>query len=342
MKATRCWNDHHGIAHICYSGLCGSLEDYQSILTLLLDAGADANYVDYWSETALLRAVKSSSPTSLVRLLTEAGGDTNISISDEYDIILLAALRGGDSNFRYLANHFKTHDPASHWFQIAPNLGSSCFEDDMDRICRCLQARGHIETKNRHGWTPLQCAAFSGNVTMAKTLLAYGADIEAKEPIGNWTPLYIACSQRHEDMVKFLLESNAKVIEVAPHGLLFDQLDTPGRHGTTVWNGHPIHLAASRRHRRIVALLLDHGPDINARLNSLSYTGGPTALHIAVDCMDLDLAQDLVKRGASVKGVANEVWINQIVKFEGYEELWEELRKGIEGEGVEYTYDPIL
>ena len=48
-------------------------------------------------------------------------------------------------------------------------------------------------------------------VELAGIFLQHGADIEARHPLSNMTPLSLAVEQGHLEYVKFLLEQGAKV-----------------------------------------------------------------------------------------------------------------------------------
>jgi hypothetical protein len=97
----------------------------------------------------------------------------------------------------------------------------------------------------------------------------------------------------------------------------------------------------------ITAMLLDAGADVEA---STGTTGpwplhGPRALHIAlgtgvsygIDAKPLDhsrlrIARMLIERGASVETVADHLQLSDLVKFEGYEDVWDHVRLGLSSE----------
>lgn len=64
---------------------------------------------------------------------------------------------------------------------------------------------------NRPGWTPLHYAAASGDVDIAKLLLAQGARVDAVSPpaSGKFTPLMMAAREGQDDVALFLLGQGA-------------------------------------------------------------------------------------------------------------------------------------
>jgi len=71
---------------------------------------------------------------------------------------------------------------------------------------------GKLEGEQQHmgGYTPLHWAAIHDVVAAAKTLLAKGADINAKN-LGNNTPLKVAKSWRKNNMIEFLKSKGGKL-----------------------------------------------------------------------------------------------------------------------------------
>lgn len=121
-------------------------------------------------------------------------------------------------------------------------------------------------------------AAAHGDIETVKTMLDAGVDVERQRDDGA-TPLVIAISKRHADIVQLLLERGIDV-------------DSP------VLNAPPVFHAvkASEHAPRLIQLLLDHGADVQA-------TTGPanmTALHWAAVNGMIHAVDFLIDKGLDV------------------------------------------
>ena len=59
--------------------------------------------------------------------------------------------------------------------------------------------------------SPLYMAATTGNVDIARALLAAGTDVNRQSPLSHWSPLYMAAHNSNLGMVTLLLDAGADV-----------------------------------------------------------------------------------------------------------------------------------
>jgi ankyrin repeat protein len=125
---------------------------------------------------------------------------------------------------------------------------------------------------------PLLDAALRGDADAVRSLLAAGADVEAKTRIGSYTALHLASRGGHVSVIRMLLEAGANPRAV-----------------TTTSGVTPLHLAAaSIGGAEAVGALLAHGADPNARESS----AGQTPLMFAAAGNRAAAIRELLKRGA--------------------------------------------
>jgi ankyrin repeat protein len=152
---------------------------------------------------------------------------------------------------------------------------------DAKKVQALLQSDPKLAgDRDKNGDTPLHVAALHGQVAVAQILLDAGAEINARNNYGAFTPgdLWdVLSSSNHKDPVSLL----------SVHGV--DASDM--KNGYT-----PLHLAMfSVGHKKMVELLVTKGADVNAQAAS-----GATPLFFAILRDQKDDAQFLIDHGANV------------------------------------------
>ena len=230
------------------------------IVKLLLDKNVDPNPETENSETPLQAASKFGH-TKIVKILLEAGAKTNI--KDVYGMYPIHHAAYG-KNLEVL--ELLLENGANVNEKVVPTINTSVFS--------------YWSPSDFLHWTPLICAAYKGEIDIAKTLIKYGANIDAFAP-GYSTPLRTAIDFKHTELCKFLISCGANI------NVMKDE------DGST-----PLHSAIEKNNEEICKLLILNGADVNARLT----TNQISPLYVAIFCAkNLNICSMLISAGADVK-----------------------------------------
>ncbi|MDC0319281.1 ankyrin repeat domain-containing protein, partial [Verrucomicrobia bacterium] len=89
-----------------------------------------------------------------------------------------------------------------------------------------------------------------GNKEVVELLIAKGADVNAKDDLIEWTPLFMAVEEGHKEIVELLITADADV-------------NAKGFGGNT-----PLDLAIFNKDTKVAALLRKHGGKTGAELKA--------------------------------------------------------------------------
>ncbi len=162
---------------------------------------------------------------------------------------------------------------------IGQDIHTAARKGDLVTVKGILEGDpAQIEALNASKSTPLIVAASNGHIQVIAFLLDKGADIQA---VNKWrrTALHYAADGSHMEAAKLLLEKGADI------------------------NGHkdfpytPLHIASARGDEEMVDLLLSKGADVNIQSSS----GYP--LHRAVNGGNTNIIRKLLKAGADINAV---------------------------------------
>jgi ankyrin repeat protein len=176
-------------------------------------------------------------------------------------------------------------------------IAEAAASGDVATVRSLLQQRADINGAQGDGMTALHWAAERGDDTLARVLLAGGADVAAVTRIGRQTPLHLAAAGGHAAIVSLLLAAKADPAV------------------TTTTGATPLHFAAGAGNVDAVTLLLDRGADVDSR----EPQWGQTPLMFAAAAGRTDVVQTLVKRGASLTLAARVVDLRERNRADGLE-----------------------
>ena len=281
--------------------------DDDDLVTLLIGAGADVDAADDHGVTALSLACVNGSG-AIVRTLLAAGADANTARGNGETPLMTAARVGSVDVVRLLLT--AGADPNATEATLGQTALMLAVAENHTPVMRILLEVGAaVSARSANQFTPLLFAAQQGNLDAARLLLAAGADVSESAPdgIGGNTnarsrfvadteaaALLVAIDSGHGEMARFLLEQGAD-----------PNHDGAGRTA--------LHAAVQRKLPVVLAALLEHGADPNARLernlplvsrrigqsNGLTPSNiGATPFFLAASFGDLEHMRILVAGGA--------------------------------------------
>ncbi|MBN2315392.1 MAG: ankyrin repeat domain-containing protein [Sedimentisphaerales bacterium] len=229
----------------------------KELVERLLAKGADVNARNKNGQTPLHEAAEQGYG-DVAQSLISKGADINAKSNTWHTTPLIAAIKNGHKNVAELLiakgadvnAKGRGEDTALH----VTAMNRSKMKDCTDIMRQLLDKGADIEARQRHGATPLACAAYDGNVETARFLIEHGANIEAKLNDGEATPLLRAVSQGHVETVELLIAKGANTKATSK--------------GET-----PIHRAIIMNHRDMVKCLLPKGIEETLPINVVAYLG---------------------------------------------------------------------
>lgn len=160
----------------------------------------------------------------------------------------------------------------------------------------------HYLDPDKYGWTPLHCAAFTGDLQVLELLLAKGAPADTRDNRNQWTALHYAAAHGHSHLVAPLIKGGAD-----PNAVAGSCRDTPlHRAALGVPQGFvtPLQKEAprlteaafrqqTRSHPGTAAELLKQGADPHLLCGQ-----GYLPLHVAAERDDIPYGEALIAGGA--------------------------------------------
>ncbi|OLP80731.1 Ankyrin repeat domain-containing protein 17 [Symbiodinium microadriaticum] len=251
------------------------------VVRLLLEAGGDTNLPDSDGFTALMIAAYKG-PVEVVSLLLEAGADLNLANNNCRTALMVAAHHSRVEVVRLLLE-------AGADINLANNKGSTAlviaaYRGPVEVVRLLLEAGADLNLSNNSGSTALMLAADYGHVEVVRVLLEAGADVNLSNNSGS-TALMLAADYGHVEVVRVLLEAGADV-NLANNG------------------GWTALMVAARKGRvEIVRVLLEAGADLN-----LANSSGSTAWMLTAQQGDVEFVRLLLEAGSDVNLANNGGW----------------------------------
>lgn len=291
------------------------LENEADAMTSLVPASSTSRYSSaYENIVTALRAASTAGHEDIVRLLS----NSKYEFEDSHRIFQFAACdaaqMGHASIVRFLLDRIETarrprlqelilltvsehgHEIIAQWMlDLGTNIHAGLGNRDPPiqravagghyRIVQLLLAGGASQVEGRHG-TLLHQAAWRGFVKVAQVLIDHGADIDACRP----TPIAVAASCGHVDMVQFLIEKGANLpLEASGHMAL--------------------RCAARNGHELIIRLLVGGGVDVDGTDEEFN-----PLLNAILEGHD-QVAKTLVELGAERKDPSQNKFAKEHAKF---------------------------
>ncbi|KAB2570628.1 Ankyrin-1 [Lasiodiplodia theobromae] len=212
--------------HIASLGYRGYVGSHTALDILLEQPDPPINLQSHrFGSTPLLMAIQCGAPESYIRALLAAGARPELHDKEGYTTLHWAALRGSVELCRLLLdNHSDVvdvnardsdNDTPLHWLLFLYNSSYEVAEYLLDH-------GADVRAENNHSQQPLFTACGTSNTSIARLLIARGADVDDPETKSGWRALHAAVAEQNVDIVKFLIEEGGAEI------LLRDQkLRTP-------------------------------------------------------------------------------------------------------------------
>ena len=252
---------------------------------LLLANGARVGAANRYGVTPLSLAALNGSAT-MIEVLLAAGADANTVVSRGQTVLMTAARSGHAAAVRALLNHGAKVD-AQEDLLGETALTWAAAENHADIVALLLKAKADPNQRSKSvswpkdsfglegvptflpkgGWPPLMYAAREGATDAVRTLAEAGADLNAVDAEGT-TALVRAITNSHFDTAAALIQAgaNPNLADGAGMAALYAATDMSSL--GEVYGRPPRRVNDQHSAVDVIALLLEHGADPNARLKT--------------------------------------------------------------------------
>jgi len=293
--------------------LAATQSDNEVIVNALLQAGADVEFMNSDGYTPLLVAVRHNSTRSLPAIL-RAGPNLRKAALDNISPAKLAVMCNHSNVLKSLLEKGVDPDECTGTGSICL-LNAAVCGSSVDTINVLLQSQADVNFQDGDGVTPLISAVRANRSSVAKTLLAAGANPNITDKDG-FGPLHYYFLLKNTEMIRIFMQHNSTDINLVSRGTAKRDTNQVTALFVAVNEGHEIqatHLlefganpnipneesltplgnAAWQGNLRMCDLLLRFHANIDA-LN----TNGATALFLAIQQEKWSVMQLLIEKGA--------------------------------------------
>lgn len=247
----------------------------RDIAILLMDRGADVNFVNKVGDTALSVAIVAEQH-AMVRLLLDRKASPGcmvfqLKLTEKCSMLSLAASYNNMNAMELLLEAGADIEGCEG--EIAPPLCHAASSASSQAVEWLLVRKAMVNAAASDGKTALMSASFNGKAETVELLLRQGATINAVDTLGR-SALHWAVLNGHNPCIDLLLENGASLQENGNGDL-------------------PLHLAATGGHEKTIELLLRHRVDLHQ-----TDANGWTALMFAAMNARLAAVQFLLSKGA--------------------------------------------
>ncbi|XP_069113972.1 ankyrin repeat and SAM domain-containing protein 6-like [Argopecten irradians] len=214
--------------------LAAAQHGHDAVLRFILDRGSDVNYRTPSTGQSALMLAALNGHMKTAQILVERGCDPNVVNVDNKTALEIATRRGRREVASYL-DRKTINKPKIEPEEVKPDIIEAAKHGDILRIQAILDKDlSQIDASSpQDGATPLMFAAMTGQLDVARLLVARECDINKQDSISGWTALMQATYHGKKSVAVFLIEQGADVTIQAKNGctafdmaLIIEDVDT--------------------------------------------------------------------------------------------------------------------
>lgn len=292
---------------------------YDEIANILIDRyGAEVDAQSGTGETALLLACLHNKLSIIPSLLQKGASLSLVNAKGRTPLLALYAESNYSSNDFFLAVSTSLYGNNGVAITTPDAAGRTplmyvCDNSDLSWVVDIILPRSNVNASDDLGVTALMLSVTCGTEEVMKTLIAGGANVNARCALDE-TVLLKACANKNASIITFLLQNPFLQVDVASCGktplsvlcespteetdnFINDLLDRGANpNGTAPWGDPPMLSAVVSKKKELAWLLACRGGDVNA----VGSDGYSRAILAACKHGDFGMVQMLVEMGVDV------------------------------------------